>query len=156
GYYAARRAWDMAPGYERDPKPDFSRPITPECLFCHASGARAEPGTLNRVASLGAIEPIGCERCHGEGSAHAARPKRDNIVKPACNAMPAPTPSATARTASSATCRSSSPPAEVTPRGPITPSHVAVPAPLRPHRVASKPTTRARTPHATSALPTPS
>ena len=83
GYYAARRAWDMAPGYERDPKPDFSRPITPECLFCHASGARAEPGTLNRVASLGAIEPIGCERCHGEGSAHAARPKRDNIVNPA-------------------------------------------------------------------------
>jgi hypothetical protein len=83
GFYAARRAWDMAPGYEKDVVPDFSRPITPECLFCHASGARAEPGTLNRVASLSAIEPIGCERCHGDGGAHAAHPRRDNIVNPA-------------------------------------------------------------------------
>jgi hypothetical protein len=53
GFYGARHVWDMAPGYENDAKPDFSRPITPECLFCHASGARAEHGTLNRVASLG-------------------------------------------------------------------------------------------------------
>jgi hypothetical protein len=83
GFYAARRAWDMAPGYEKDAKPDLSRPITPECLFCHASGAKAEPGTLNRVASLAAIEPIGCERCHGDGVAHAAHPRRDNIVNPA-------------------------------------------------------------------------
>jgi hypothetical protein len=83
GFYAARRAWDMAPGYEKDKTPDFSRPITPECLSCHASGPGAQRGTLNRVASLGAIESIGCDRCHGDGSAHAARPRRDNIVNPA-------------------------------------------------------------------------
>ena len=64
GYYAARRAWDMAPGYERDPKPDFSRPITPECLFCHASGARAEPGTYNvqllpRIDGRGPLADLG-------------------------------------------------------------------------------------------------
>jgi hypothetical protein len=83
GFYAARRAWDMAPGYENDAKPDLSRPITPECLFCHANGARAESGTLNRVASLAGIEPVGCDRCHGDGRAHAAHPRRDNIVNPA-------------------------------------------------------------------------
>ena len=39
-YYTTRRLWDVAPGYETDPHPDFSRPVTPECLFCH-SGKRA-------------------------------------------------------------------------------------------------------------------
>jgi hypothetical protein len=73
----------MTPGYEKDGQPDLSRPITPECLFCHASGAKAEPGTLNRVASLAVIEPIGCDRCHGDGGAHVAHPRRDNIVNPA-------------------------------------------------------------------------
>jgi hypothetical protein len=83
GFYAARHAWDMAPGYENDATPDFSRPITPECLFCHANGPGTERGTVNRVASLGAIERIGCDRCHGDGRAHASRPGRDNIVNPA-------------------------------------------------------------------------
>ena len=83
GYYAARQAWDMAPGYEKDVQPDLTRPITPECLACHTSGARALPGTLNRVENLAAIEPIGCERCHGDGRDHAAHPKRENIVNPA-------------------------------------------------------------------------
>ena len=36
GYYANRRSWDLAPGYEHDSHPDLTRPITSECLFCHA------------------------------------------------------------------------------------------------------------------------
>ena len=83
GYYANRRAWDAAPGYERDRSPDLARPITPECLFCHASGARAVPGTLNRIADMGALRGVGCERCHGDGTAHAKHPLRNNIVNPA-------------------------------------------------------------------------
>ena len=66
-YYASRRAWDVSPGYERDRSPDFDRPVTPECLFCH--------GTSNR-------EAISCERCHGPAEAHLARPVAGNIVNP--------------------------------------------------------------------------
>ncbi len=70
-YYASRRAWDVSPGYERDPAPDFDRPITPECLFCHA----------NRTRPL-AAEPISCERCHGPAETHLARPVKSNIINP--------------------------------------------------------------------------
>jgi hypothetical protein len=83
GYYTNRRAWDAPPGYEHDRTPDLARPVTPECLFCHASGARAVPGTLNRIADMGALHGVGCERCHGDGAAHAMHPVRDNIVNPA-------------------------------------------------------------------------
>lgn len=69
GYYANRKAWDLAPGYERDAHPDLSRPITAECLFCHATRAVPEPQTINRFA---AIETgIGCARCHGDPASHA-------------------------------------------------------------------------------------
>lgn len=83
GYYANRRLWDMAPGYENDRKPDFNRPITTECLFCHASGARIIPKTLNRVADVSALHGISCERCHGDASDHLAHPQAGNIVNPA-------------------------------------------------------------------------
>lgn len=83
GYYANRRTWDAPPGYEHDRTPDFSRPVTPECLFCHASGARAVPGTLNRIADMGALHGISCERCHGDGAAHAKEPLQHNNVNPA-------------------------------------------------------------------------
>ena len=83
GYYANKAAWDMAPGYALDRHPDFNRPITRECLFCHASGARAEPGTLNRIANWSKLDGIGCARCHADGAQHSAAPRRDNIVNPA-------------------------------------------------------------------------
>lgn len=70
-YYTSRRAWDVSPGYERDRFPDFDRPITSECLFCHAG----------RTWPLLA-EAISCERCHGPAEAHRARPLASNIVNP--------------------------------------------------------------------------
>jgi hypothetical protein len=82
GYYANRRLWDMAPGYENDPEPDFNRPITAECLFCHASGARMIPKTLNRLADVSALDGISCERCHGDASEHLSHPHSGNIVNP--------------------------------------------------------------------------
>jgi hypothetical protein len=69
GYYANRHAWDLAPGYERDTSPDLTRPITPECLFCHATRATVEPGTLNGYREI--VHGIQCARCHGESSDHA-------------------------------------------------------------------------------------
>jgi hypothetical protein len=73
----------MAPGYEQDAAPDLNRPVTAECLFCHSSGLSAIGGTLNRFADLSGLHGVTCERCHGDGSRHAAHPRADNIVNPA-------------------------------------------------------------------------
>jgi hypothetical protein len=83
GYYANKGAWDMAPGYALDRHPDFDRPITHECLFCHATGARPDPGTLNRIVNWAELQGVACERCHGDGAQHGAAPRRNNIVNPA-------------------------------------------------------------------------
>jgi tetratricopeptide (TPR) repeat protein len=83
-YYARRGVWDMAPGFEQDRLPDFTRPVTPECLLCHAGSVFPVDGTLNRfkppyVGALG----ISCDRCHGPVEAHLRNPSRANIVNPA-------------------------------------------------------------------------
>lgn len=82
GYYGNRRLWDMAPGYENDRQPDFSRPVTAECLFCHAGGARALAGSVNRFADLSGLRGVTCERCHGDPAIHLAHPGAGNIVNP--------------------------------------------------------------------------
>src|SRR4051794_3743454 len=83
GYYANKRTWDMAPGYESDRHPDLNRPITGDCLYCHATNARTEPGTLNRIGNWAELSGITCERCHGDGAMHAASPRRGTIINPA-------------------------------------------------------------------------
>jgi hypothetical protein len=82
GYYANRKLWDMAPGYERDAEPDFKRPITSNCLFCHASGATPLAGTINRYRDASFLRGVTCERCHGDASVHLAHPRKGNIVNP--------------------------------------------------------------------------
>jgi hypothetical protein len=74
GYYANRHAWDLAPGYEHDSAPDLKRPITTDCLYCHATKATLEPGTINRYREI--VHGIQCARCHGESADHA------NLVNP--------------------------------------------------------------------------
>lgn len=81
-WYREKGRWDLAPGYERDTNPNFYRPIVEECLTCHTGGVRTIAGTQSRYPFAGAPPAIGCERCHGEGEAHAARPSRGNIVNP--------------------------------------------------------------------------
>ena len=68
GYYANRQAWDLAPGYEHDSAPDFTRPITRDCLYCHATRATLEPGAVNRYREI--VHGIQCARCHGESTDH--------------------------------------------------------------------------------------
>ena len=83
-YYTKRKIWDMAPGYESDAAPDFFRPVTPECLQCHAGHAHPVPDTLNQYTAMEASdEAISCDRCHGDTSAHLKQPSRSNIVNPA-------------------------------------------------------------------------
>jgi hypothetical protein len=82
-YYTARRLWDLAPGYESDPHPDFTRPVTAECLFCHSGKPLPVAETLNRYqAGTFAEYAISCDRCHGDPAAHLKNPVSGSIVNP--------------------------------------------------------------------------
>jgi predicted CXXCH cytochrome family protein len=79
-WYPKKMRWDLSPGYEKR-NPHFGRPITTDCLFCHANYAEHIPGTTNRYRSPTAeLKPIGCERCHGPGELHVHRHRKDEIV----------------------------------------------------------------------------
>ncbi len=83
-YYTLRRQWDVAPGYEQAAEPDFSRPVTTECLNCHADKPRPVANTLNSYLSPPfAGSAIGCERCHGPADAHLKKPVPGSILNPA-------------------------------------------------------------------------
>ena len=83
-YYAKRKRWGAAPGMERYAAPDFTRPVTPECLWCHAGRPLPLPQTVNRYEQpVFAVAAISCERCHGDARAHLGEPAAANIVNPA-------------------------------------------------------------------------
>jgi hypothetical protein len=83
-WYRGRNGYGMAPGYENDRSPDFYRPVTPDCLFCHTGRSEPLPNTQNRYRQPALTEAaIHCDRCHGDSSAHLARPTRANIINPA-------------------------------------------------------------------------
>lgn len=78
--------WDVSPGYESLQLIDFDRPITSNCLFCHSGKIKFADADGRRLAASGEgsrVEAITCERCHGDGEAHARRPSSKNIVNPA-------------------------------------------------------------------------
>jgi Tfp pilus assembly protein PilF len=73
-WYSRVGRWDLSPGYENR-NLHFGRPVVDECLYCHANRVENVADTVNRY------EPptfrghaIGCERCHGPGELHVARP----------------------------------------------------------------------------------
>jgi hypothetical protein len=80
GFYANKGAWDLAPGYEHDTKPDLNRPITPDCLFCHATRADVAAGSLNRYRTI--THGIQCARCHGTSSNHGELVNPRNLSSP--------------------------------------------------------------------------
>ncbi len=83
-YYSQPARWDLSPGYERDQTLNLARPITPECLECHASRLQPVPGAANRYQQPPFLEGgIGCERCHGPGRQHLASPQAAGMVNPA-------------------------------------------------------------------------
>jgi Flp pilus assembly protein TadD len=83
-YYTNRRAYGLAPGYERLPDPDFTRPVGEECVLCHAGRALYIAGTVNRYAPpVFTEEAISCDRCHGPVAEHLRRPVPGSIVNPA-------------------------------------------------------------------------
>ncbi len=83
-YYKSRQSYDLAPGYENLPDPDFTRPVSEECLLCHSGTALHIPGTLNQYRPpIFAATGITCERCHGPVEKHLADPRAGTIVNPA-------------------------------------------------------------------------
>ncbi len=75
-YYTAHAEWNASPGYESDRVLDFSRPITSDCLFCHAGAVKREGQSVQ-------LTPISCDRCHGPGEKHREHPVPGTIVNPA-------------------------------------------------------------------------
>ncbi len=82
-YYSKAQLWDVAPGYEKTSDPDFSRPVTLECLVCHSDSPQPLPDTLNTYAPVPFLqESISCDRCHGPVESHLKNPVRGSIVNP--------------------------------------------------------------------------
>ncbi len=83
-FYRRKSAYGLAPGYETETDPDFTRPVKPGCLFCHADSFSPISGTINQYAAKPFVHlAIGCNRCHGPGDSHMADPRSSNIVDPA-------------------------------------------------------------------------
>jgi Tfp pilus assembly protein PilF len=86
-WYAQSRRWDLSPGYA-EKNFHFERPITPDCLNCHANKVLHVEGTDNRYRTpTFPGHAIGCERCHGPGELHVRQPfaspgEGPNIVNP--------------------------------------------------------------------------
>jgi hypothetical protein len=70
-YWSDGHRWINSPGYI-DGTAEFSRPVNPACLECHATYIRAlsaDPAT-NRYDRQSLIVGISCESCHGPGASH--------------------------------------------------------------------------------------
>ena len=83
-YYTSRHTYDLAPGYEGMISPDFTRPVSEGCLFCHSGTALHVPGTSNQYRSPAfSAEAITCERFHGSAEMHLSDPRAGTIINPA-------------------------------------------------------------------------
>jgi predicted CXXCH cytochrome family protein len=73
------RAYQAAPGSDWwtafYPNDNMQRPTGPLCDGCHSVNYNIATKTVTEWN-------VGCEKCHGPGSLHVARPSTDNIVNP--------------------------------------------------------------------------
>jgi hypothetical protein len=69
-YYSKTQAWGLSPGYEEVDR-GFSRPIEGACIVCHSARPNPADGITGEFRSPPFYElAIGCETCHGPGTAH--------------------------------------------------------------------------------------
>src|ERR1700710_1670589 len=72
-YWADGKRWINSPGYKNGTM-NFSRPITPRCMECHASFIQQALSDIstNHYLKDSLVTGITCERCHGSGKEHVA------------------------------------------------------------------------------------
>ncbi len=81
-YWSDGHRWINSPGYI-DGTADFSRPVNPACLECHATYIQAlstDPAT-NRYDRRSLVPGILCESCHGPGANHVRQELRHETKK---------------------------------------------------------------------------
>ncbi|MFN0055484.1 MAG: tetratricopeptide repeat protein [Planctomycetales bacterium] len=78
-WYPQQERWDLSPNFEKQ-NHHFTRPILPDCVYCHAHRAHHRPGTLNTYdpPTFTGLT-IGCERCHGPGALHVAQRQANTV-----------------------------------------------------------------------------
>ena len=90
-FWTELNTWVHSPGYD-DKVVNFSRPVLPRCLECHASTFEASGDSTsgNRYNRSNFVLGISCEKCHGSGVEHvtlqnnkAQKPVDQLIVNPA-------------------------------------------------------------------------
>jgi hypothetical protein len=69
-YYKSTGSWELSPGYQgRDY--GFHRVIAPGCISCHSGRPQPVAGSDGKYGEPAFTQlAIGCENCHGPGSAH--------------------------------------------------------------------------------------
>ncbi|PYS95944.1 MAG: hypothetical protein DMF50_06695 [Acidobacteria bacterium] len=81
-WYTEEGRWGMSPGYDRRDQPDFFRPVTYACLFCHDAYPDVPAGRdLPYSVSLFPQDlpsGIDCQRCHGPGARHVDLARRSD------------------------------------------------------------------------------
>jgi predicted CXXCH cytochrome family protein len=83
-YYSLAGKWNVSPGYESVDS-GFNRPLASACLGCHSGRPRPVRDRTGLYLDPPFAElAIGCENCHGPGSAHVAGAgSAKSIVNPA-------------------------------------------------------------------------
>lgn len=90
-YYSKTGAWELSPGYQNGDY-GFSRVVAPGCIFCHSGRPQPVAESIGKYQRPAFSQlPVGCENCHGPGSAHVqamgtgdsyAKGKDPTIVNP--------------------------------------------------------------------------
>lgn len=72
-------AWDTLVKAEKDPK-RYGWPVTayPDCVSCHVVGFGEQTGFAT-FEDTPQLANVGCERCHGPGSAHLQAPAKNKL-----------------------------------------------------------------------------
>jgi hypothetical protein len=80
-WFAQKQIWDTSPGFSA---PHLrGRPISGDCLFCHANRAHPLESYQNRYEQpVFTGHAIGCERCHGPAGRHVESQDVLDIVHP--------------------------------------------------------------------------
>jgi hypothetical protein len=82
-YYSRPAHWDLSPGYQNGDLA-FNRLIQPGCIYCHSGRPQPVPNFAGKYESTVFTQTsVGCENCHGPGSAHIEAMENGEEYKPA-------------------------------------------------------------------------